>query len=296
MLTWWRRRFWKRDEAALAELHGLQPATLITGATRGIGYEFARMVVRSGGSVVLIARSESDLQRVRDRLLAEAKDATDHTTPSITTIAIDLTGVDAASSIRDQLGTLNLYIDTLINNAGVGLSGHFADQPPAQIDHLVELNISALTRLTQTFLPDMLVRGHGGIINVASLGGLTPGPFQAAYYASKAYVISLTQALSYENRGQGVRFTVIAPGPVETQFHAQMDAERAFYRRFLPAMTARAVARSTMFWYKLGRTVVVPGVFNTILAICLRILPAPLTSPVVAFLLNPRDDEKGHSE
>ena len=294
MLTWWRRRFWKRDEAALAGFHGQQAATLITGATRGIGYEFARIVVRSGGCVVLIARSDGDLQRLRKRLLAEAKDASNHTTPSITTIAIDLTEVDAASSIRDRLGALNLYIDTLINNAGVGLSGHFADQPTAQIDHLVELNISSLTRLTRTFLPDMLLRGRGGIINVASLGGLIPGPYQAAYYASKAYVISLTQALSYENRGKGVRFTVVAPGPVETQFHAQMDAERAFYRRFLPAMTARAVARSTVFWYKLDRTLVVPGVCNTILAICLGNLPAPLITPVVAFLLNPRNNEKGH--
>ncbi len=293
MLTWWRRRYWKRDEAGLAHFRGQQPATLITGATRGIGYEFAHLAVRSGSAVVLIARSESDLQTVRDRLLAEVKSTDGHATPSIMTIAIDLTNSSAASSIRDQLGALNLYVDTLINNAGTGLSGRFAYEPPAEVDHLIELNISSLTRLTRTFLPDMLVRGKGGMINVASLGGLTPGPYQAAYYASKAYVISLTQALSYENRGQGVRFTVIAPGPVETQFHAQMDAERAFYRRLLPAMTARAVARSAMFWYKMGRTVVAPGVFNSILAICLWILPSALTNPVVAFLLNPREDEKG---
>ncbi|MEM9360625.1 MAG: SDR family NAD(P)-dependent oxidoreductase, partial [Pseudomonadota bacterium] len=291
MLTWWRRRYWKRDEAALAEFQGQLPATLITGATRGIGYEFTRLVVRGGSAVVLIARSESDLQTTRDRLLAEVTGTDGNAATSITTIAIDLTNPSAASSIRDQLGSLNLYADTLINNAGIGLSGRFADASPAEVDHLVELNISSLTRLTRTFLPEMLVRGQGGIINVASLGGLTPGPYQAAYYASKAYVISLTQALSYENRGQGVQFTVIAPGPVETQFHAQMDAERAFYRRFLPAMTARAVARSAMFWYKMGRTVVVPGVFNSILAICLWILPAALTNPVVAFLLNPREDE-----
>ncbi len=293
MLTWWRRRYWKRDEAALAEFHGQQPATLITGATRGIGYEFARIVVRSGSTVVLIARSESELHTTRDRLLAEANGADGQATPAIPIIAIDLSSASAASSIRDQLGSLNLYVDTLINNAGMGLSGRFVDEPSAEVDHLVELNIASLTQLTRTFLPDMLVRGRGGIINVASLGGLTPGPYQAAYYASKAYVISLTQALSYENRGQGVQFTVIAPGPVETQFHAQMDAERAFYRRFLPAMTARAVARSAMFWYKVGRTVVVPGVFNSLLAICLWILPSALTNPVVAFLLNPRDDAKG---
>ena len=293
MLTWWRRRFWKRDEAALARFHGQHPATLITGATRGIGYEFARIATRSGNSVVLVARSESDLQTAHDRLLAEAKIPVGDAKPAVTTIAIDLTNASAANSIRKQLEAHHLYVDILINNAGTGLSGLFAEEPPAKVNHLVELNISSLTQLTHAFLPDMLVRGRGGIINVASLGGLTPGPYQAAYYASKAYVISLTQALSYENRGQGVRFTVVAPGPVETQFHAKMDAGRAFYRRLLPAMTARAVARSAMFWYKTGRTVVVPGVFNSVLAVCLWFLPKVLTSPVVAFLLNPRDDEKG---
>ncbi|MEM7747851.1 MAG: SDR family oxidoreductase [Pseudomonadota bacterium] len=293
MLTWWRRRFWKRNESTLAEFRGQQPATLITGATRGIGYEFARLIVLSGQAVVLVARSEEDLSKTRQNILKEAQAKTGHSAPSIATIAIDLTSTSAASSIRDQLRSHNLYLDTLINNAGMGLSGRFVEEAPTGIDYLIELNISSLTNLTRTFLPDMLVRGRGGIINVASLGGLTPGPYQAAYYASKAYVISLTQALSYENRGQGVQFTVIAPGPVETQFHAQMDAERAFYRRLLPAMTPRAVARSAMFWYKTGRTVVVPGVFNSILAVCLWVLPAALTNPVVAFLLNPRDDEKG---
>ena len=104
------------------------------------------------------------------------------------------------------------------------LRAGLAKQDPLLLSNLTELNVTALTRLTRTFLPDMLVRGRGGIINVASLGGFTPGPYQAAYYASKAYVIALTRALAHENRGMGVRFAVVAPGPVNTKFHAKMDA------------------------------------------------------------------------
>ena len=274
---------------AVAEFDGQHPATLITGATRGIGYELARLMLRQRRTVVLIARSEQDLQAAKQRLMTNPSETL--TNSEIVTITIDITDPTAGSAIRKQLMDHNLYVEELVNNAGIGLSGSFAQAEPSEVDNLAELNISALTRLTREFLPDMLLRGRGGIINVGSLGGLTPGPYQAAYYASKAYVISLTQALKYENRGQGIRFSVVAPGPVETQFHAQMDAERAFYRRFLPAMTTRSVARSTLFWYKLGRTVIVPGVFNSMLAICLWILPGFLTIPVVAFLLNPRDPE-----
>ena len=170
--------------------------------------------------------------------------------------------------------------------------GAFTSHDPAELDRLVELNIAALSRLTRAFLPDMLVRGRGGIINIASLGGFSPGPYQAAYYASKAYVISLTRALAHENRGMGVRFAVVAPGPVETRFHARMDAERAFYRRFLPALSPARVARATMFWYAQGSTVIVPGLFNTALALALGFLPGLLTIPVVALLLHPRDVER----
>ena len=292
MMNWWRRRNWKYDALALDRFAGLNPATVITGATRGIGYELARQMVQTRQTVVLIARSQEDLQNAQQRLTTDLAKPTAHPIPSIVTIPIDITSTAAETVIRETLLEHDLYVDELINNAGIGLSGRFADEVTSNIDNLLSLNIEALTRLTRAFLPDMLIRGRGGIINFASLGGLTAGPYQAAYYASKSYVISLTQAIKYENRGQGVRFTVIAPGPVETRFHANMDAERAFYRRFLPAMSVQAIARSTLFWYKLNRTIVVPGVLNSILALCLWILPGFLTTPVVAFLLNPRDTER----
>jgi hypothetical protein len=137
------------------------------------------------------------------------------------------------------------------------------------------------------FLPAMRVRGEGGVLNVASLGGYMPGPYQALYYASKSAVISLSEAVAAEVSGTGVRVTVLAPGPSPTGFHAAMGAEGALYRRLLPAMTPERIARSAFRGFMLGRRVIVPGVFNTALAWLVRVLPHPLTVPIVAWLLDP---------
>ena len=285
----WLRRNWRRDEELLTRLAGRQPAVIITGATQGIGRELARLLAGRRNHIVLVARTGADLETLAEDLRAASHG---RQTPDIHTLALDITRDDAPEAVAATLERHGLYADELINNAGIGLSGHFVDHDPSEVDQLVALNVAALSRLTRAYLPDMLVRGRGGIINVASLGGFAPGPYQAAYYASKAYVISLTRALAYENRGMGVRFATVAPGPVETLFHARMNAEHAFYRRFLPSLSPARVARATMFWYALGFTVIVPGVFNAALALALGFLPGLLTIPVVAFLLHPRDVER----
>ena len=289
MFDWWFRRNWKRDPTALREFEGLQPVTLITGATRGIGLELAKVWAQQRANILLVARSESDLTTTA-RLLDEKRKSAMH--GQILTLALDITDPSAIDVVSEKLVQQRLYVEELINNAGVGLSGNFAQAPTESVDQLVELNVTALTRLSRAFLPDMLARGKGGIVNIASLGGFTPGPYQAAYYASKAYVISLTRALAQENIGMGVRFMVIAPGPVETRFHQQMNAERAFYRRFIPAMSAASIARSTLFWYRLRCNFVVPGLFNMLMALCLSILPGPFTIPIVSELLNPRNEQR----
>ena len=280
----WRRRRWRRDRTAIDRLGQTRPATLITGGSEGIGLALAEAFTRQRTHVVIVARDPERLQRACQQLPA--------TDCRVIALPIDVTEPDAAITIKRTLSDQGLHVEELINNAGIGSSGHYAKTPADEIDRLVDLNISALNRLTRTFLPEMIIRGRGGIINVASLGGLTPGPYQAAYYASKAYVISLTRALAHENRGMGLSITCIAPGPVETAFHARMNAEQAFYRRFLPALTPAAVARSTIFWYGTGRKVVVPGMLNSILALALGVLPGALTIPVVAFLLNPGEHKR----
>ena len=121
-----------------------------------------------------------------------------------------------------------------------------------------------MTRLTRTALPDMIARQRGGILNVASLGAYVPGPNQAAYYASKSYVVSLTEAIASEASGQGVRVSALAPGPVDTRFHHDMGADRSLYRLVLPSMTPDRVARSAYRGFMFGQRVIVPGIFNTV--------------------------------
>ena len=190
--------------------------------------------------------------------------------------------------IEQRLNLLGLHTEVLVNNAGFGLSGCFADLPEADLDALISCNIGALTRMTRHFLPAMLERQSGVIVNVASLAGLAPGPFQAAYYASKAYVISLTRAVAFEVRGLGVKIAVVTPGPIETQFHARMKAEASLYRYLIPSPLPEAVAEATYRGLRWHRPVIVPGIAAKFLDLLLRFFPVVATMPVVAFLLFPR--------
>ena len=174
------------------------------------------------------------------------------------------------------------------NNAAIGLSGPFALHDDEQLGDLIALNVTALTRLSRKALPEMLQRRRGGILNLASLGGYAPGPHQAAYYASKAYVISLTEALAAEASGFGVRISVVAPGPVDTNFHAAMSADNALYRSLLPSLSPERVAASAYRGFIFGQRVIVPHLFNRAMQIALKILPHPLTVPRVAWLLKNR--------
>ncbi len=263
----------------------LSPATLITGASRGIGLALADRFARAGHRLVLVARDEARLAERTASL--PAVPAGPHVS-----MAIDVTREDAIALIDQRLAAKFLYLDILVNNAGVGLSGSFADLDPVKIDELVQLNIAAVTRLTRYALPDMLARGRGGILNIASLGAMVPGPGQAAYYASKAYVVSLTEAIAAENAGRGVRIAVVAPGPVETGFHAAMGAEHALYRTALRAVSPESVAASAYRGFVIGRCVIVPGMLPTLGQIALRLLPHAITVPIVRALLSMPESTK----
>ena len=180
---------------------------------------------------------------------------------------------------------MGCYPDILVNNAAMGLSGPFTRQTAEQLDALIALNIAALTRMTRHALPGMIARGQGGIINVASFGGYVPGPHQAAYYASKAYVLSLSEAIASETSGLGVRITAIAPGPVATGFHADMHAEQANYRLFLPELSAERIARSGYRAFTLGQRVSVPGLLYRLFFVGLRAMPHPISVPLTGWLL-----------
>jgi len=275
---WIRRAATPRPEA-LALVHDLSPAVVITGASRGIGRALAQRFADAGHNLVLIAREPAPLEETARTLSRSTK-------ARVVPLALDVTAPDAPHRLDAALAAAGLYADVLVNNAGIGLAGPFVDHEIADIERLIALNISAATRLMHHVLPAMIARARGGILNVGSLGGLVPGPNQAAYYASKAYLISLTEAVAHEVRGRGVRLSVVAPGPVETTFHRAMRADSALYRSVVPSMSAEAVAHSSYRGYRIGRTVIVPGVLPTLNALALKFLPHALSVPLVGLLLS----------
>ncbi len=254
---------------------------VVTGASAGIGFAFARSFCLSGRDVLMIARNPATLE---EATLA-VKNAGGM--GRIETLALDLADADAIIRIDARLSELGGFADILVNNAGIGLADRFVSQKAGDIDALLSLNIVALTRLCRHVLPGQLARGSGGIINVASIGGLVPGPYQAVYYASKAYVISLSEALAVETSGLGVHVMAVLPGPVETEFHAKIGAERAPYRFVMPSLEPATVARSARIAFTLGQRIAVPGLANCFIYLALRVLPHRIVLPLVALLLRP---------
>ncbi len=276
----WRRRWWQPGPA-LQGFAGLRPVTVITGGSEGIGFALATQFTRHGSGLLLVARSEARLAEAQGKLVG-AEGAPVHF------LALDVSRPDAALILDGELARLGAYCDVLVNCAGIGGSGPLAAEDPARVSALVELNVAALTRLTRHFLPGMLVRGEGGVINLASVGSYGPGPNQAAYYASKAYVLSLTEAIAHETAGHGVRICALAPGPVRTRFHARMGAQHAFYRMFSPPIPPALVGWLGYWGYTLGLRVVWPGLATPFAALAMRLLPHRILMPIVATLLKPR--------
>lgn len=281
----WVSRYAAPDSQALAAVSGRTPATAITGASRGIGLALAQRFAAAGHDVLMIARSD-------EALAVAAKTVGASQAGRVFTLALDINQADAAVAIDRSLEARGCYLDVLVNNAAIGLGGAFDTHPPEDIDRLIATNIGALTRLTRHALPAMKARARGGILNIASLGGYVPGPNQAAYYASKAYVISLSEAIAEECAGSGVRVSVVAPGPVETGFHASMGANRALYRRLLPALLPEQVARAAYAGFVLGRPVIRPGLITPLAAGLVRVLPHAVTVPIVSRLLARRDSRR----
>jgi short-subunit dehydrogenase len=277
----WRRRWWRPDPAALAAFEGLRPVTVVTGGSEGIGYELARRFASAGNDVMLVARRLEPLEQAAAQIRAETK-------ADVSVLPLDVTVPDAVAKIEATLLSQGAYADILVNNAGIGLAGPFHAHTDADVLRLVDLNVRALTQLTHHFLPGMRVRGRGGILNVASIGGFAPGPNQAAYYASKAYVLSLTEAIAAETAGEGVRVCALAPGPVNTRWHEKAGAQSAFYRSFVPPASARSVAWAGYLGYVLGLRVIIPGLVNPIMAVAMRIMPHRIVIPIIGVLLRPR--------
>jgi len=241
---------------------------LVTGASAGIGRELARLFAADGADLVLLARREPRLRELAGEL-TERHGVAAHV------LAFDLADPAAAEHIEERLGRDGLSVDVLVNNAGLGARGPFEDGDAARQLEMLRVNVVALTRLTRLLLPGMLRRGRGGVLNVASTAAFQAGPLMAVYYATKAYVLSLTEALFEETRGSGVTVTCLCPGPTRTEFQALAGMEKTLLFR-LGTESAAAAARTGHRGFRRGRAVVISGTLNRIVAFTTRLTPRPL--------------------
>lgn len=255
------------DAAAPGRLSSRVPTTLITGASSGIGRELARLFARDGFALVLVSRQQERLAGVAGEL-RKAHGA------SVTTIPADLTVPAEVDRLLSTLAGSDIRVDVLVNNAGFGGAGRFADTSLADELAMIALNAGAVVQLTKRLLPGMLEKRRGRILNVASTAAFQPGPYQAVYFATKAFVLSFSEAIAEELRDTGITVTTLCPGPTDTGF-----AERA---RFMPSpmmgarMDARSVAETAYTATLRGERLVVPGVVNKMHAQAVRLTPRRL--------------------
>ncbi|MCU0648697.1 MAG: SDR family oxidoreductase [Gemmatimonadaceae bacterium] len=250
------------------------PLALVTGATGGIGLVISGLLAERKHDLVLVARRAAELERIAESL---------RTTHGITvhTIASDLGTVGAAESLADALAARGLAVDVLVNNAGIGQYGRYVETDAAQEAQMVQLNVVALTTLTKRLLPGMVQRRRGRVLNVASTAAFFPGPLMAVYYATKAYVLSLSEALSEETAGTGVTVTALCPGPTATGFQAESGMQTSRLLKLSSMLPVEEVARQGVLGMLAGRRVVVPGVMNKGMVAMRRLVPTALQLKLV---------------
>ncbi|MEK7395724.1 MAG: SDR family oxidoreductase [Candidatus Poribacteria bacterium] len=239
---------------------------LITGASSGIGLELCRILAKNDFNLVLVARSKKKLEEL-------AEEITSLHSVEVLVLPEDLSDPTAPKRILNALSSKHILIHILVNNAGFGVHGPFVSTSIERECEMIGLNILALTRLTKLFLPGMLSRGEGAILNVASTGAFQPGPFIAAYFATKAYVLSLTEAIAAEVAGSGVKISALCPGPTRTGFQkaARMEGSRMFGK--INVLDAQRVAQEGYRGLISGKRMIIPGLLNKILYFATRLFP-----------------------
>lgn len=257
-------------EYVMATMNGIAKSddrmtALITGASSGIGYQLAEVFARNGHGLVLVARNKEKLRQLADHLQEMFGTATK-------LISKDLSLKTSAQEIFDELQQESVRISMLVNNAGMDVYGRFYETDMAQELQMIQVNLVSLTQLTKLLLPDMRKEGYGRILNLGSTGSFISSPFNAVYSATKAYVLSFSEAIAEELRGSGVTVTVLCPGATRTEFQKRANMENVRLLRF-GAMDAALVAEIGYRAMMAGRRVVVPGVFNKAQVLLARLLP-----------------------
>ncbi len=265
-----------------------RPTALITGASSGIGAELARLFAADSHDLVLVARRARQLEDLSAEL--RERDGV-----GVRVLARDLSEPASVADLWDELMAARVQVDVLVNNAGVGLYGPVWEQDADALDRMVRLNVAALTTLTRLALPGMVSRQSGKILNLASVVGYQPaGPGMAAYYATKAYVLSFSKALALELKGSGVTLTALSPGVTASSFEGRSGASGTRLYRWVPAMSAKAVALAGYRGMMRKKTVVVPGMIAKLFSLAGELPPRRIALEVNRWLLK-RAGRRGSS-
>ncbi|SCJ94745.1 Uncharacterized oxidoreductase SAV2478 [uncultured Clostridium sp.] len=245
---------------------------LITGASTGIGFELAKIFKRDGYNLILVARDKEKLKDATDKLNDKKN--------KIIMLDIDLSNDEQINKLINYIDRNKININILVNNAGIGSFGNFTEVDWKIEEKLIDINIKALTRLTKYFLPKMIENKSGGILNVASTAAFASGPRMATYYASKAYVLNLTEAIHEEVKKDGINISCLCPGPVRTSFQSKAGinkSEKA--KKYL--MNADIVAKVGYDQFKKGKVIIIPGFKNKILVKANKLLPRSISRKVI---------------
>jgi short-subunit dehydrogenase len=258
-----------------------RPLALVTGASSGIGAALARELARHGYDLVLTARRTEPMRALADELKTLGA--------ASRVISADLGKPGAGEALARDLESRGLVIDVLVNNAGLGAGGPFHESDPTRVSEMLYVNVVALTELTRALLPAMVKRGRGRVMLVASTAAFQPGPSMAVYCASKAFVLSFGEAISYELRGTGVTVTSLCPGPTRTEFTdvANTGSSMLFEGPGASVMTAAEVARQGYLAMADGKRVHIAGIMNKIVAASGRFSPHAISLPVTSAILKP---------
>jgi uncharacterized protein len=259
----------------------MKETALITGASSGIGLDLAHLFARDGHDVVLVARTESKLQEV-------ARDLEKHHKVTAHVIAADLSRPDAAQALFEETRARRLQIDVLVNNAGFGQGGKFVETDLTKELDMIEVNVSAVVHLTKLFLGGMVARRSGRILNLASTAAFQPGPLMAVYYATKAFVLSFSEAIAEELKDSGVTVTALCPGPTYTAFADKADVENTGLFKVMRPMTSMDVAQIGYRAMRRGKRVAIAGLRNKLTAQSVRVSPRFVVTKVVRALQEKR--------
>ena len=247
---------------------------LVTGASGGLGLELARCYAKDGAHVILIARSEKKLRNI-------ANEFEENYGVKTTVLPADLTTADSVADVVASLAERNLSVDVLVNNAGFGDFGEFADCELSKQQAMIDLNVKAVVALTHAVLPAMRKKKRGTILNVASIAAFQSGPYMAIYYATKAFVLSFSEALAKELKHSGITVTTLCPGPIKTGFEDAADLENSKLFRSLPVSSAEDVARYGYRMAKKGKTIAIHGALNKLLIFSVRFAPRKFVTNMI---------------